>query len=143
MVFRAVFFIRFSPGSIIGIGYAAADQSRDVGAVYAELFMLFLQNLEATVAVRVDHYSDFGTTTNPKVGSNGRSSNRRIRTAVFGTARPMVWEGDRGNLVTYPIASPKSGTGERAGIVGPRRSRRVIALPAGRSSRPGAAPSIR
>jgi iron complex outermembrane receptor protein len=41
--------------------------SRDVWAAFAEANIPLLATLEANVAVRYDHYSDFGGTTNPKV----------------------------------------------------------------------------
>lgn len=40
---------------------------RDITAVFAELAVPVVKNLEATLAVRNDRYSDFGNTTNPKV----------------------------------------------------------------------------
>lgn len=40
---------------------------RDVVAVFAEMAVPIVKGLEATLAVRNDHYSDFGNTTNPKV----------------------------------------------------------------------------
>jgi iron complex outermembrane receptor protein len=40
---------------------------RDVSAVFAEAAIPIIKGLEATLAVRSDHYSDFGNTTNPKV----------------------------------------------------------------------------
>ena len=41
--------------------------SRDIRAVFAELAVPIIKNMEATLAVRHDDYSDFGGTTNPKV----------------------------------------------------------------------------
>lgn len=41
---------------------------RHVSAFYAELSVPLHRTLEGTVAVRHDRYSDFGTTTNPKLG---------------------------------------------------------------------------
>ncbi|MBC7684660.1 MAG: TonB-dependent receptor [Bdellovibrionales bacterium] len=41
--------------------------SRDIKAVYAEVLVPILKSLEVTLAVRRDHYSGFGSTTNPKV----------------------------------------------------------------------------
>ncbi len=41
---------------------------RSVNAVYAELGVPMLDNLEFQMAVRMDDYSDFGQTTNPKFG---------------------------------------------------------------------------
>ena len=40
---------------------------RDITAVFAELAVPIAKGLEASLAVRNDHYSDFGSTTNPKV----------------------------------------------------------------------------
>lgn len=55
-------------GNVVGLGYSAAFGARNVNAVYAELYAPLLANLEVTAAVRYDHYSDAGSTTNPKVG---------------------------------------------------------------------------
>jgi iron complex outermembrane receptor protein len=43
------------------------EVSRTIKAVYAEAAVPIIRNLEATLAVRHDKYSDFGGTTNPKV----------------------------------------------------------------------------
>ena len=40
---------------------------RDIKAVYAELLIPVIKNLDVTLAVRRDHYSGIGATTNPKV----------------------------------------------------------------------------
>jgi len=55
-------------GNVVGLGYSAAFGSRNVNAVYGELYAPILKNLELTAAVRFDDYSDVGNTTNPKVG---------------------------------------------------------------------------
>ena len=55
-------------GNVVGIGYSTAFGSRNVNAAYAELYAPLLKNLEVTAAVRYDHYSDVGGTTNPKIG---------------------------------------------------------------------------
>ena len=41
--------------------------SRDIRALFGEVSVPIAKGLEATLAVRNDHYSDFGNTTNPKV----------------------------------------------------------------------------
>lgn len=41
--------------------------SRDIKAVYGELQIPVIKNLDAQLAVRYDKYNDFGSTTNPKV----------------------------------------------------------------------------
>jgi iron complex outermembrane receptor protein len=53
-------------GSLMGLGYAAAQGSRSVTAIYAEALLPILKHLEAELAVRQDHYSDSGSTTNPQ-----------------------------------------------------------------------------
>lgn len=57
------------PNSVMGCpGNAASpDQSREIRAVYAELLAPVTRNLELQLAVRNDHYSQIGDTTNPKI----------------------------------------------------------------------------
>ncbi len=59
---------------IIGAGSPAAlpKVDRDIKAVFAELNVPIVKNLEAQLAVRHDRYSDFGKTTNPKVALSWR-----------------------------------------------------------------------
>jgi hypothetical protein len=55
-------------GDIGVIFGTSASGSRNVGSAYAELALTITASLEATLAARWDHYSDFGSTTNPKAG---------------------------------------------------------------------------
>lgn len=43
------------------------EASRDISAVFGELDVPLMKNLDLQAALRYDHYSDFGSTTNPKV----------------------------------------------------------------------------
>jgi iron complex outermembrane recepter protein len=56
-------------GDILGGGGALPPTSADrtVSALFGELNLPIMKNLEAQLAVRYDKYSDFGNTTNPKV----------------------------------------------------------------------------
>ncbi|CAG1001625.1 Vitamin B12 transporter BtuB [Burkholderiales bacterium] len=56
-------------GDISGYGgaFEEIDKDRTVWAVYAEAVAPIVKGLEVDVAVRHDHYSDMGSTTNPKV----------------------------------------------------------------------------
>ncbi len=56
-------------GDVSGYGgnLQNVDASRTAWALYGELNIPILKSLEANVAVRYDHYSDFGSTTNPKL----------------------------------------------------------------------------
>jgi iron complex outermembrane receptor protein len=55
-------------GDIAGLGGATlpVNSSRNVQALFAELNVPFLKNLEGNFAARTDHYSDVGNTTNGK-----------------------------------------------------------------------------
>lgn len=64
---------------------ALTPKHRDVKAAYAEIGFPILDQLEITLAGRIDDYGDFGTTTNPKV------------TAKF---RPLDWVMLRGSYNT-------------------------------------------
>ena len=59
----------YEAGDITGYGGSSGPVhgSRDVSAFYGELNVPLLKTLELNAAIRSDHYSDFGSTTNPKV----------------------------------------------------------------------------
>ena len=56
-------------GDIPGLSVATQPilGSRSVQALFAEVSVPFAKGFEAQVAARYDHYSDFGSTTNPKI----------------------------------------------------------------------------
>ena len=53
--------------NVVGQGGTSAAGSRDLTSAYAEFSIPLHRTLEAQLAVRYDDYSDFGSTTNPKV----------------------------------------------------------------------------
>jgi iron complex outermembrane receptor protein len=55
-------------GEVLGQGITATDGSRQSYAAYAELALPITKQLEAQLALRYDHYSDYGSSTTPKVG---------------------------------------------------------------------------
>ena len=55
-------------GDIIGLGYSSFFGDRNVTAAYAELSAPIVRTVELTAAARVDHYSDVGNSTTPKLG---------------------------------------------------------------------------
>lgn len=55
-------------GDVLGIGGLSADGDRHSTSGFIELSVPLLAGLEAQIAGRYDHYSDFGGTTNPKLG---------------------------------------------------------------------------
>ncbi|KRA45267.1 TonB-dependent receptor [Pseudoxanthomonas sp. Root630] len=58
---RPIFNAPFDESNILN------DVSRDIKALYAEVYLPLLDNLDITVAGRYDDYDGFGSTTNPKV----------------------------------------------------------------------------
>ena len=58
----------FSSGDILASGgdLQPTDAQRHVAAAFAEINIPIIKTLEAGLAGRYDHYSDFGSTTNPK-----------------------------------------------------------------------------
>ncbi len=57
-------------GDLTGYGgsFARVDRSRNVTALFGEASVPFLKGVEATAAVRYDHYEGVGSSTNPKLG---------------------------------------------------------------------------
>lgn len=58
---------QFLRGEVFGTEATQANGSRDSTAVFAELGVPVMADLEVQLAVRYEDYSDFGTTTDPKV----------------------------------------------------------------------------
>lgn len=50
------------------LGASSSDGSRTVNALYAEVSLPVFKSFEASLAARMDRYSDFGSATTPKVG---------------------------------------------------------------------------
>jgi len=67
-------------GNILGV-----DKSRDSYAAFAELNVPLLRSLEGNVAVRYDHYSDFGSTTNPKYSLRWQPTKTLLLRTSYGT----------------------------------------------------------
>ena len=61
------------------------EVSRDVTAVFVEFNIPIIKNLEANVAVRYDHYSDFGNTTNPKISLRWQPAKDFLLRGAWGT----------------------------------------------------------
>jgi outer membrane receptor protein involved in Fe transport len=59
---------QFQRGLIFGTESVSAEADRDITSFFVEFSVPLLENLEVQLAGRYDDYSDFGDTTNPKVG---------------------------------------------------------------------------
>ena len=53
---------------IVGLGASFANGSRNVSAVFLEAVLPISKTVEGTLAARYDRYSDYGSSTNPRVG---------------------------------------------------------------------------
>ena len=73
-----------SSGGILGSGITSVDGSRNSFALYGELALPITRQLEGQLALRYDDYSDFGSTTNPKVGLKFRPAPELLLRANWG-----------------------------------------------------------
>ena len=98
----------WNSGDVIGVGgdQQSVSGRRSVGAAFVETRLPLVDSLDATLAARYDHYSDFGGTLNPKVAVGWRPLSTLLLRASWGTGfrAPML----------YDLHAPVS----RSGIVG-------------------------
>jgi iron complex outermembrane recepter protein len=66
-------------------GNALLGVKRDIKAVYGELLVPIVKNLETTLAVRRDDYDGFGATTNPKVSARYKALDSVLLRGSYGT----------------------------------------------------------
>ena len=76
-----------STGDIVGYGTASPSVSGDrkVYALFAEAIVPIVKTLEFNAALRYDHYSDFGSTTNPKFALRWQPTRNFLARASYGT----------------------------------------------------------
>jgi len=104
-------------GNIMGLGYSSGQASRNVGAVYGELFAPLLKNLELTAALRYDHYSDYGSNWAPKVGVKYNPISQLVLRGTYSTGfrAPGPYESGRSatngfTSVVDPVRCPITGS---------------------------------
>ncbi|MEP7061959.1 MAG: TonB-dependent receptor [Betaproteobacteria bacterium] len=102
-------------GDVAGYGGNVKDvnASRNIWAAYAELNVPILKSLEGDVAVRYEHYSDFGSTTNPKVSLRWQPSRAFLMRGSYGTGfvAPSL----------YQLFTPQIGGASPTGLSDPIR----------------------
>jgi len=89
-------------GALSVLGASSAAGSRSISALYAELSVPIFKNLEASLAGRYDKYSDFGSTTNPKVGLKWKVLPNLALRATYA-------EGFRAPAITETTQTPSRG----------------------------------
>ncbi len=77
---------QFLRGDVFGTEATQANGQRDNTSLFAELAIPLLETLELQLAVRYEDYSDFGTTTNPKVAFRWAPSDNMVIRGSYGTA---------------------------------------------------------
>ncbi|TDP71559.1 TonB-dependent receptor [Roseateles toxinivorans] len=83
----------------------ATDDSRTVGSVFAELNAPITRQLELQLALRHDHYSEVGSTTNPKIGLRWQPEKNLLLRASAGTGFRAPSLADLKRPTTYGSAS--------------------------------------
>ncbi|MCC6441591.1 MAG: TonB-dependent receptor, partial [Rhodanobacteraceae bacterium] len=85
----------FKQAGFVGASPVPESLDRDVRSVFAEVFvpivgagnsMPFLQSLDLSLSGRHDDYSDFGSTTNPKIGINWTPIDGLLVRGSYGTS---------------------------------------------------------
>ncbi|MBV8501852.1 MAG: TonB-dependent receptor [Paucibacter sp.] len=82
----------FTPSALLAAGELRGDAattafsgSRRVDAAYAEFSLPVFKKFEAQLALRTDHYSDFGSSTNPKLGLRWNPAKEVVVRGSYGT----------------------------------------------------------
>ncbi len=119
--------------AILGVSAPAslAKASRDITAIYGELQVPIVKNLDAQLAARYDNYSDVGSTTNPKValrwqpvktvgfrGSYSTGFHAPDFNALYGGDTIGQFNSDINDPVLCPTGNEPTGCGIRPGITG-------------------------
>jgi outer membrane receptor protein involved in Fe transport len=76
---------QFQRGLIFGTESVSANAARDAWAAFVEFAVPVFEQLELSLAVRYDDYSDFGDTTNPKVAVRWSPTEALALRASWGT----------------------------------------------------------
>jgi iron complex outermembrane receptor protein len=106
-----------NPGDPIDV--ETADNTRKVASVFTELVAPFTKELEMQFALRYDHYSEVGNTTNPKIGLRWQPSQALLLRASAGTGfrapslsdlkRPTIF-GTSAGILTDPQCVKQEGS---------------------------------
>jgi len=94
-------------GNIIGLGYSAYSGSRNVFALYGEALAPLAYHLEASAAMRYDHFTDVGSAYTPKVGLKWTPTREFALRGTFarGFRAPSPAENGAGGLAAFSTAA--------------------------------------
>ena len=100
---------------VVGLGSSSAEGDRDISAVFGEFIIPAGENLEFNAALRIDNYSDFGSSVNPKLSMSYKPTESVLLRASYGTGfrAPNLFElytdevsGSVGNFPFIQVANP-------------------------------------
>lgn len=96
-------------GQIIGSGGTSSNGDRDLLAEHVEFGIPVFDSLELQLALRHEDYSDFGTTTNPKIGARFQPTRNLMFRASYGTGfrAPSLPELYLGDSTSYVFVNDK------------------------------------
>jgi iron complex outermembrane receptor protein len=94
-------------GNIIGLGYSAYEGARNVFALYGEGLAPLPYNLEASLAMRWDHFTDVGNSYTPKAGLKWTPVREFALRGTFarGFRAPSFAENGRGGLAAFSTSA--------------------------------------
>ena len=94
-------------GNIIGLGYSAYSGGRNVFALYGEALAPLPYHLEASAAMRYDHFTDVGSAYTPKAGLKWTPTREFALRGTFarGFRAPSPAENGAGGLAAFSTAA--------------------------------------
>ncbi|MBC7918411.1 MAG: TonB-dependent receptor [Rhodoferax sp.] len=104
-----------NPVTGVGSSPTLNEAKRDITAVFGEVQIPVIQDLELTLAVRHDQYSDFGSTTNPKAAIRWQPAKEVLLRGTYSTGfhapdfEPLYGGGSEGQFnsdINDPITCP-------------------------------------
>ncbi|MDY6922338.1 MAG: TonB-dependent receptor [Pseudomonadota bacterium] len=101
----------------------SGDKTREVNSLFGELFIPlvaessnvpFVQRLDLSLAARYEHYSDFGDTTNPKVGLTWEVNDELLVRGTWGKSfrAPSLQENNEDVVTTFIATAYSNGSGD-------------------------------
>ncbi len=105
-------------GNVLGQGAARTEGARHVSAAYAEFSVPVIKTVEASLAAREDHYSDFGSAFSPKVGLKFQPIPELLfrATASKGFRAPSLPENAQSSATSFVSVTDRGAPGGPANV---------------------------
>ena len=106
-------------GNVLGQGATSTDGSRNVSALYGEFDVPLVRSVEASIAAREDHYSDFGSAFSPKVGVKWQPIPELLfrTTASKGFRAPSLPENSQSAAISFVTVNDPRNPGQPGATV--------------------------